>query len=168
MLEGLIVFIITTILLMLTIAMFSLLYQRWNMQTFANDSAKKLAQTYAYSEPLSQADITTGEIDADRATKVRHYRYTWKKAEFEAYAKGRVGDFTFDRLRSSMLILLGSNTEITTEIKSDFLARRHVEVTITSTFVVPYQNVFIYMGLGDALTYQVTGYADCVDKFNCI
>jgi hypothetical protein len=62
-----------------------------------------------------------------------------------------------------MLIARNSDIDVTTEIKSDYLARRHVEVTVTSKFVVPFHNAFEYIGLGNALTYRATGYADCVD-----
>lgn len=49
MLESLIVYSVTIFLLFFILAIFSVLFQRWNIQTIANESATRVAQTYRFS-----------------------------------------------------------------------------------------------------------------------
>ena len=46
MLESLIMYSVTIFLLFFILAIFSVLFQRWNIQTIANESATRVAQTY--------------------------------------------------------------------------------------------------------------------------
>ena len=52
MLESLIVYTITIFLLFFILAIFSVLFQRWNIQTIANESATRVAQTYNLGRTL--------------------------------------------------------------------------------------------------------------------
>ena len=63
-LESLIVYPVTIFLLFFILAIFSVLYQRWNLQTIANESAARMAQTYR----LSQADKSSGFVDETQLT----------------------------------------------------------------------------------------------------
>lgn len=58
MLESLIVYSVTIFLLFFILAIFSVLFQRWNIQTIANESAARVAQTYR----LMDADVETGYV----------------------------------------------------------------------------------------------------------
>lgn len=55
MLESLIVYTITVFLLFFLLSIFSILFQAWNVQIIANETAAKAAQTYK----LSEADLHT-------------------------------------------------------------------------------------------------------------
>lgn len=50
--ESLIVYTITIFLLFFILAIFSVLFQRWNIQTIANESATRVAQTYNLGRTL--------------------------------------------------------------------------------------------------------------------
>ena len=50
--EALIVYTITIFLLFFILAIFSVLFQRWNIQTIANESATRVAQTYNLGRTL--------------------------------------------------------------------------------------------------------------------
>lgn len=82
MIESLIVYTIT-ILLFFILAIFSVLFQRWNIQTIANEAATRVAQTYK----LMDADVDTGYVSKSEVTEVREYRYIWKNSELQNSAK---------------------------------------------------------------------------------
>ena len=166
MIESLIVFIFTVFLLMMVIGMLTMLYQRWNIQSVATDAATKLAQTYQYSETLSQAKMTSGQISASDALLLRPYRYIFHRASFEDDARQRAVIYAEERLDNLMFYIVGSDSSVTASIESDFLARRHVEVRISSKFTVPFQSVLDGFGLGNGFEYSVTGYADCIDMLD--
>lgn len=73
MLESLIVYSVTIFLLFFILAIFSVLFQRWNIQTIANESATRVAQTYK----LMDADVDTGYVSKSEVAEVREYRYIW-------------------------------------------------------------------------------------------
>ena len=166
MIEGLIVFTFTIFLLMMVLGMFTFLYQVWNIKSVANETAARLAQTYPYSEPASQAAMISGEISSSQALKLRPYRYLINKSGFEADAVERANSFAAYRLEGLLFNGGSGDIQIQTEIVSDSLARRHVEVTITSRFIVLFQAVMDGFGMGDAFTFTVTAYADCVDMLD--
>ena len=60
-------------LLFFILAIFSVLFQRWNIQTIANESATRVAQTYK----LMDADVDTGYVSKSKVAEVREYRYIW-------------------------------------------------------------------------------------------
>lgn len=69
MLEGLMVYIVTIALLFLILSIFCALFQRWNLQTVAND---------------------IGDI--------RAYRYTWQSEELQESAKSNILFYVSNRL----------------------------------------------------------------------
>ena len=71
--ESLIVYTITIFLLFFILAIFSVLFQRWNIQTIANESATRVAQTYK----LMDADVDTGYVSKSEVAEFREYRYIW-------------------------------------------------------------------------------------------
>ena len=71
MIETLIVFTVTIFLLFFILAIFSVMYQRWNIQTIANETAAKISQTYRFkNEDLYDTELSKSDI-----TSVKHYRY---------------------------------------------------------------------------------------------
>ena len=60
-------------LLFFILAIFSVLFQRCNIQTIANESATRVAQTYK----LMDADVDTGYVSKSEVSEVREYRYIW-------------------------------------------------------------------------------------------
>ena len=51
----------------------TVLFQRWNIQTIANESATRVAQTYK----LMDADVDTGYVSKSEVAEFREYRYIW-------------------------------------------------------------------------------------------
>ena len=80
MIESLVVYTITIFLLFFILALFSALYQRWNVQTIANESATRYAQTYRFDNK----DVSSGYITKDQLTEVKDYRYVGDSLEISA------------------------------------------------------------------------------------
>ena len=66
MLEGLIVYTITVFLLFFLLAIFSVLFQAWNVQTIANETAAKAAATYK----LADSDLADPYVSVDQITGI--------------------------------------------------------------------------------------------------
>ncbi len=62
MLESLIVYSVTIFLLFFILTIFSVFFQRWNIQTIANEAATRVAQTYK----LMDADVVTDYVSKAR------------------------------------------------------------------------------------------------------
>lgn len=162
MLEGLMVFGITLLLLFLVLSIFSVLYQQWNIRTIANEAVTRVAQTYKFAD----SDVDTGEVSIDQLTSVRPYRYLWNSDELEDAARTKLKSYVTERLRKTTFAKQAADPEITVEVKHDALARRHIELTVKGSFSVPFGQILAYLGLveGDgAITYQTTSYAECLD-----
>ena len=160
MIETLIVFTVTIFLLFFILAIFSVMYQRWNIQTIANETAAKISQTYRFkNEDLYDTELSKSDI-----TSVKHYRYFFgSKKDLANQNKMRVNDYAKNRLARTTYTIDVSEPTITYEIKSDSLARRHVELTIEGEYSVPFGDMLAYFGFDSTIKYKTTAYAECVD-----
>lgn len=159
MLESLIVYSVTIFLLFFILAIFSVLFQRWNIQTIANESATRVAQTYK----LMDADVDTGYISKSKVTEVREYRYIWKNSELQNSAKTKIEDYASERLNKTTFTKNVTEPQFEINIVPDSLSRRHVEVKIIGEYAVPFGQALSYFGFESTTKYEVTAYADCVD-----
>ena len=159
MLESLIVYSVTIMLLFFLVSIFCVLFQRWNIQTIANETATRFAQTYRFKD----ADESTGYYTKDELKNVREYRYVFNKTELsyaayvnaKSYATWRLANTTFTKNVVSPLIEV--------EVKNDALSRRHIEVKITGSYTVPFGEALSFFGFNTVTQYEVKTYADCVD-----
>ena len=97
MLEALIVYSVTIFLLFFILAIFSVLFQRWNIQTIANESATRVAQTYK----LMDSDVVSGYVSKAEVAEVREYRYIWKNSELQNSSKTKIEDYASKRLKKT-------------------------------------------------------------------
>ena len=79
----------------------------------------------------------------------------------EEYAKGSVE-------RILMLARKSGETEVTTNVVRDALARRHIEVTIEGGYRVLFSEALAWAGIDTTVHYKVTGYAECLDMVDYI
>jgi hypothetical protein len=159
MLESLIVYSVTIFLLFFILAIFSVLFQRWNIQTIANEAATRVAQTYK----LMDADIVTGYVSKAEVIEVREYRYIWKNSELQNCAKTKIEDYASERLKKTTFTKNVTEPQFDINVTKDSLARRHIEVKISGEYSVPFGQALSYFGFGSTTKYEVTAYADCVD-----
>jgi len=161
MLEGLLVVIVTMFLLLFVIAMFSYLFFRWNIQTAANDTAARYAQSYSYIAYGGNVSLDTGKPAMVGDISIDPYRYIF----LHSPEKTTAIDYANDRLRKSTAGFAIGSPKIDIKIISDIIGRRHVEVKITGNYKVLMQDVFAIkiFRLDRVFSYEVYGYADCVD-----
>lgn len=163
MLESLIVYIVTIFLLFFVLAIFSVFYQRWILQTIANESVTRMAQTYRWPEAYEQ----TGAVEKGNLTDTsisRVYRYTLKNEERLAQSvEDRISEYAGWRILQSTYARNIIEPEINAEVTRDALGRRHIEVTITGMYAVPMGEALTYFGFDSAVAYDVKAYAACVD-----
>ena len=164
MLEALIVYPITLCLLFFVLSIFSILFQRWNIQTIANDSAARMAQTYR----LSAADESTGYVSAKNLTNVATYRYVFNKKQLKESVENRVSAYAGWRLTNTTYTKNVVDPVCDVEVVHDTLGRRHIEVKITGEYAVPFGEIMTIFGFPGTTTYEVAAYAECVDLLDYI
>ena len=132
MLEGLIVYTITVFLLFFLLAIFSVLFQAWNVQTIANETAARNAQIYR----LESADVVTGYVTEEQLTDMPIYRYLKNRTELEMAARQKIMDYASNRLIKTTYTKATSDPQIDVEMEKDSIARRHIKVTVTGDYTV--------------------------------
>lgn len=159
MLESLIVYTITIFLLFFILAIFSVLFQRWNIQVIANESATRVAQTYRFST----ADTVTGQVEEKDITNVEQYRYVFSDDELELLAEDKIQEYAKQRLQKTTFTKNVTEPVITATVIHDGMARRHIEVTIKGEYSVPFGQALSYFGFDSTTVYETKAYAECLD-----
>lgn len=166
MLESLIVYPVTIFLLFFILAVFSVLFQRWNIQTIANDAATRMAQTYR----LNEADEMTGYVTMDELIDIGIYRYAGNLVtkNMEKSIEKRVSEYALWRLEKTTFTKNVTEPTIKAIVHPDSLGRRHIEVIVTGEYTVPFGEILSYFGFGSTIVYEAKAYADCVDIIDYI
>lgn len=167
MLESIVVYTITLFLLFFILALFSVLYQRWNIQTIANETAARMAQTYRFES----TDASSGYVTKEQLTQTSRGFSLYRnilgfnkesdlKPRVSSYAKGRLARTTYTK----------NVVEPTFDVivKHDAMGRRHVELTITGEYSVPFGEALVFFGFPGTITYEVKAYAECLDLIDYI
>ena len=164
MLEGLIVYTITVFLLFFLLAIFSVLFQAWNVQTIANETAAKAAATYK----LADSDLADPYVSVDQITGISRFRYWFGDDSLERDAETKSFEYSQDRLQKTTYTKAVTQPEVAVQVKEDTLARRHIEVTITGEYTVPFGEALSYFGFDSIAHYETTASAECLDLIDYI
>ena len=164
MLEGLIVYTITVFLLCFLLAIFSVLFQAWNVQTIANETAAKAAATYK----LADSDLADPYVSVDQITGISRFRYWFGDDSLEREAETKSFEYSQDRLQKTTYTKAVTQPEVAVQVKEDTLARRHIEVTITGEYTVPFGEALSYFGFDSIAHYETTASAECLDLIDYI
>lgn len=164
MLEGLIVYTITVFLLFFLLAIFSVLFQAWNVQTIANETAAKAAATYK----LADSDLADPYVSVDQITGISRFRYWFDDDSLEREAETKSFEYSQDRLQKTTYTKAVTQPEVAVQVKEDTLARRHIEVTITGEYTVPFGEALSYFGFDSIAHYETTASAECLDLIDYI
>ena len=164
MLEGLIVYTITVFLLFFLLAIFSVLFQAWNVQTIANETAAKAAATYK----LADSDLADPYVSVDQITGISRFRYWFGDDSLEREAETKSFEYSQDRLQKTTYTKAVTQPEVAVQVKEDTLARRHIEVTITGAYTVPSGVALSYFGFDSIAHYETTASAECLDLIDYI
>lgn len=167
MLESLIVYLVTFTLLFLVLALMMLTYQKMTIKTIASDTAVKIAQNIRYSE----IDVEDGIYTEEDIKALKPYRYLFggiqsKQSELSDVSK----DFALSRLMKTTFngVVTESNTKITVKISSDGPALRHITVTISGEYKLPFDEMFDFFNLSQIKTFEFSENAECVDILDYI
>ena len=163
MLEGLIVYTITVFLLFFLLAIFSVLFQAWNVQTIANETAAKAA-TYK----LADSDLADPYVSVEQITGISRFRYWFGDDSLEREAETKSFEYSQDRLQKTTYTKAVTQPEVVVQVKEDTLARRHIEVTITGEYTVPFGEALSYFGFDSIAHYETTASAECLDLIDYI
>lgn len=161
--EAMIVYLITMFLLFFVLAVFSVLYQRWNLQTIANETVSRMAQTYRFDS----VDDSNGEVTEEQLVAVGRYRYFVSK-KMEEKINERISKYAQWRMTNTTYTKNVREPEISAVVVSDGLGRRHIELTITGEYSVPFGEFLDYFGFPGTTTYEVHAYADTLDIIDYI
>ncbi len=162
MLDGMIAMLVTILVMVFLMSLGFLFYQQWIVSNVANDTASRVAQSYAYPN----TDPVIGYIDVELMDHVSLFRYMGDDLETENAEKAE--NYAAWALQLSSLAYPVSPPQIDVQVLSDSLARRHIEVTVQAEYKIPLGGALKYFGLSDTFTYEATGYGVCMDLLDYI
>lgn len=149
---------VTSILFFLIFCITFIYYQQWTIKVIADETAAKIAQTYKY--PDAEMD---GLLNKSDFVKVNPYRYAFHKSEIENRNKTRAENYIKESYQKATILKHSDSPKVQLELKHDSIARNHIAITLQGSYQVPLQKLFEYTGLGNKITYEVQGNAECID-----
>ena len=162
MIDGMIVMLLTIITIVSLVSLGFLQFQQWAVCSIANDTAARIAQSYAYPG----ADPVIGYINVDMIDAMPLWRYG---SDELAESNGRKGQkYAAWSLKKSSLAYPVSDPVIQVTTVSNALSRRHVEVHVEAKYEIPFGGALSVFGLESAQTFGATGVAECVDILNYV
>lgn len=160
--EGLIVITLVMIVLVFFLSFIFFLYQQALVVNAANDTATRIAQSYAYPN----TDPVTGYISRTMRISLNPFRYMGQDLDNKSAEKGE--KYARWYLDLANLAFSDGEPDVSVQTISDGLAQRHVEVVVKATYQIPLGGILELIGLPDTVTYQCTGRAPCIDLNNYI
>lgn len=158
MLEGMIVTLITTFLLVWVLGLGFVYYQRYLVTAITNDAAAKVAATY--NNPDS--DLIMGYISTENISERDLYRhftknnlYELNKAKATAYI-----NYVLDKTNFAGTI---QSVNVDMELENDSALRKHIEITSECTFNTPFGFALDFFGMDGTTTYSCSSRADSTD-----
>lgn len=166
MLESLIVYPVTIFLLFFILAIFCVLFQRWNIQTIANEAVARMAQTYR----LDEGNESTGYVTEDQLNDVAIYRYVSNKrsATMKLDVTEKIADYAGWRLTATTFAKSIEEPNASVEVREDSLGRRHLELTLKGEYAIPFGEALAFFGYDSTIKYETKAYAECVDIIDYI
>lgn len=163
MLEGMIVVIMTTFMLLWILAIGFVYYQKYLVTIITNDTAEKIAAYYNNSE---ESDIVIGYISVDMLLDRKLYRAgqndTQKEInqrKVENYVKYMLSKYNF----ANVIENYDEDIIVTLNYYKDSFFRSHVEVVVECRLNTPFGFALEYEGMNGKITYRTSARADCTD-----
>ena len=132
-------------------------YQRWAVIHVANDTAVRIAETYAYP----QSDPVMGFVSSAMHAEISPYRYMGKKQAVQN--ADRAEKYARWSMSLSSLAYQQGDLDVQVDEIHDALAARHLKVTVTGTYKLPFGGALSYFGGNGTVTYSATSYAMIMD-----
>ena len=158
MIESIIVIILTIFILVFILGLGFLLVQKWTINTVAEDTANKIAQTYK----LTYTDPVTGYTGTADLKNISLYRNSLFKSVTEIANQAKAKSYANYRMKKTSFGNL-NNTQISMQVDQDSLSRAHVVVTVKTSYVIPFGVFLKPIGIDGTLDYEATAVAECQD-----
>lgn len=155
--EGIIILTILIFFLVFLMGFGFLFYQQWLVVNTANDTAYRIAQSYAYPN----TDPVMGFVNAGLKSSLSPYRYIGSSLKDDNIDKGET--YAEWRIDATSFAYAVSEPEIHVETVYDGFAQRHIVVDIKATYEIPFGGALSFFGLNDTVTYHATGRAMIMD-----
>lgn len=155
--EGLLVITLTLFVLFFIWGYGFLLFQQFVVVRAADETANKIAQTYAYAE----ADPITGYISKEVKAAISPSRYL--SGTLQEENEQRAVQYGKWLVRKGSLAQEAGMPIIQAKTVYDGVAQRHVVVNITAEYRIPFGSFLEVFGIRGTRTYHATGRAMCVD-----
>lgn len=155
--EGLLVITLMLFVLFFIWGYGFLLFQQFTVVHAANETANKIAQTYAYSE----SDPITGYIGKDMKVSLKGDRYL--SGNLQSKNEERAQKYGKWLLKTGSLASQIGSPVVEMKTVYDGVAQRHVVVKIAAEYRIPFGNFLELFGIKGTRYYQATGRAVCTD-----
>ena len=163
MLEGMIITILTTFLLVWILGLGFVYYQRYLVTTITNDAAAKVAETYNNPE----SDLIMGYISTESLANrdlYRHFEGNHLKELNQAKAEAYI-NYVLDKTNFAGVV---QNTTVNLKLVKDSPLRKHVEITSECEFHTPFGFALDFFGMQGNTKYTCTARSDCTDIIDYI
>ena len=167
MIETLWVLIVTSLLFFFIFCIAFIYYQQWTIKIIADETAAKIAQTYKNPDASMN-----GVSSKNTIINIDPYRYfnmidihsgTVKSNLLESKNKTKAKNYIRERFDKAFITTIYSQPQVDLKLKRDSLSRNHITVNIKGTYQVPFQTLFAYAGIGNVISYDIDGNAECID-----
>jgi len=162
MIEGMIVTVITTFILVWILGLGFLYYQRYVTTVVTNDAAVKIASTY--NNPTS--DIIMGYItteDLSNRDLYRNFASSSESSDLKETNEDRASSYIKYILNKSNFSGAVKDVDVQLDLVSDSLMRKHVQITAVCEYNTPFGEVFNMFGMDRSTKYKVVACSDCTD-----
>lgn len=167
MLEGMIIVVLTTFILIWLLALGFLNYQCGLLRAITNNAAVKVG--FTYNNPTS--DIIMGYVEAEELSKRKLYG-NFYDSELLSINTARAEDYVSYRMKKSNFAGTIKDLNVTLAVDADnmthTLTRGHVTLRAECTFKTPFGEIFELFGMNRYFTYTCTAYAERVDLIDYI
>ena len=161
MIESILVMIPTLFVLVFILCLGFFFYQQWNVQVTANETASKVAEVY----PLLESELKTGASEFAQVEAIAKYRYLHIISGDKYASQNTTRGKTYGKKYLSLVSLAYPEKTPEIEVKTveDAYACRHVVVTVTGNYRLPFGEGFEVFGLKSSYQFSGHGEAVCTD-----
>ena len=162
MIEGMIVTIITTFMLLWLLAIGFIYYQRYTTTIIVNDATAKIASTY--NNPTS--DLIMGYVTSEEVSGrnlYRNFKNSTALSDLKEVNEERAKKYILYKIHEADFSNAVKEVEVDLKYIADSNVRKHIEITAKCSYNTPFGQILDMFGMKKTSTYKVTSCADCTD-----
>lgn len=166
MIESMLVMIPVLFVLVFIFCLGFFMYQQWNVQTTATETANKIGELY----PLIEVDLKEGVSSFSQVENMPKYRYLtlFGHSDLEGHNREKGTDYAKRYLSLISLAYPASAPDIKIEVKNDACFMRHITVDVSGEYNLPFGEGFEVFGLKSKYVFTGHGESVCTDMSDYI